>query len=232
MTLWSRWFSRPEDRTDAWVTQQYQQNVLEGKTTPVGPCPDHSFLDSLAKNPDHAVLSDPRVEHAGTCPICMRHILVARSRQQARQRQLVFAAAICFLIIATALILFVRHSKSIPSGANEMAVVSKTVNLWDEGTVRSGQTGSLQSVSLPSAMVQVKIILPRYSDAGRYVVAVTRDQAGHGLVAQSDSTASAEGDREVVSVNLDLTKSTPGVYFLSTTHDQDQASYYYPLQIK
>lgn len=31
---------------------------------------------------------------------------------------------------------------------------------------------------------------------------------------------------------IDLRKSKPGSYFLSTTHEQDQASYYYPLQIK
>lgn len=40
------------------------------------------------------------------------------------------------------------------------------------------------------------------------------------------------GDREEASIDLDLRNSQPGSYFLSTTHEQDQALHYYPLQIK
>jgi hypothetical protein len=32
-------------------------------------------------------------------------------------------------------------------------------------------------------------------------------------------------------LGLDLRQAKEGVYFLSTTRDQDQASYYYPLQV-
>jgi hypothetical protein len=32
--------------------------------------------------------------------------------------------------------------------------------------------------------------------------------------------------------NLDLRNAHAGQYFISTTHEQDQAAYYYPLQIK
>jgi len=35
-----------------------------------------------------------------------------------------------------------------------------------------------------------------------------------------------------VSVELDLRSAKAGAYFLATTHEQDQASYYYPLQIR
>jgi hypothetical protein len=54
---------------------------------------------------------------------------------------------------------------------------------------------------------------------------------GNNPLAYSSAAATGNGDREEVSVNLDLRKSRPGAYFLSTTHEQDQASYYYPLQI-
>jgi hypothetical protein len=50
-------------------------------------------------------------------------------------------------------------------------------------------------------------------------------------LAHSSAAATSNGDREEVSVNLDLRKSRPGTYFLATTHEQDQASYYYPFQI-
>jgi hypothetical protein len=81
-------------------------------------------------------------------------------------------------------------------------------------------------------LVKVTIILPRYSDPGRYEVAVTRDQSGKDLLATASAAATGNRDREEVSVYLDLRKSQPGFYFLSTTHEQDQASYYYPLQIR
>jgi hypothetical protein len=90
----------------------------------------------------------------------------------------------------------------------------------------------LESVSLPAALVKVTIILPRFSRAGQYTVAVTRDQTVNDPLAHGNATSIGSGDREEVSVDLDLRKSRPGSYFLSTTHEQDQASYYYPLQIK
>lgn len=64
------------------------------------------------------------------------------------------------------------------------------------------------------------------------MVAVTRDQSGNDLLAKASTAAIGDRDREEVSLYLDLRKSQPGSYFLSTTHEQDQASYYYPLQIK
>jgi hypothetical protein len=118
-----------------------------------------------------------------------------------------------------------------PPAAN-MAVVSQTVNLWDAGTIRGAQPGSLQSVSLPATIVRVTIIPPRFSAPGQYLVAVTRDQAGNGVLAEGSTVAVKNGDHEEVSVTLDLRKAEGGVYFLSTTHEQDQASYYYPLQIR
>jgi hypothetical protein len=114
----------------------------------------------------------------------------------------------------------------------DLVPVPESVFLWNAGTFRDDQSGSLQAVSLPAALVKVTIILPRYSDPGRYTVAVTRDQGGNDLVAKSNAAATGNRDREEVSVYLDLRKSQPGSYFLSTTHEQDQASYYYPLQIK
>jgi hypothetical protein len=111
-------------------------------------------------------------------------------------------------------------------------VVPETVNLWDAGTLRGQQTSPLQSVSLPATLVRVKIVLPRFSAPGQYEVAVTRDQAGNDVQAHHTVTATSNRGREEVSVDLDLRKAAAGRYFLSTTHEQNQASYYYPLQIK
>ena len=80
--------------------------------------------------------------------------------------------------------------------------------------------------------VRLKIILPRFSPPGQYLIAVTRDQSGNGVMAEGSAAALASGDKETVAVDLDLRKAKSGQYFLSTTHEQDHASYYYPLQIK
>jgi hypothetical protein len=139
------------------------------------------------------------------------------------------AVAICS-VVAVAVITFARYGMHRQLTSANLAVVSETVNLWDTGTIRGNQPGSLQSVSLPAALVRLTIILPRFSPPGQYAVAVTQDQNGNGVVTQRSAPATINGDHESVSVELDLRAAKAGAYFLATTHDQ--ASYYYPLQIK
>ena len=52
------------------------------------------------------------------------------------------------------------------------------------------------------------------------------------LLPSKRALATINGDHESVSVELDLRAAKAGAYFLATTHEQDQASYYYPLQIR
>jgi hypothetical protein len=143
------------------------------------------------------------------------------------------AAAACCCVIVVALILVARHDgANPPRPVPEVAAVQVTVDLWNAGTLRGDQPSPLQSVTLPDALAKVTIILPRYSESGRYAVAVTRDRTGNDLLARGSATAIGTGDREEVSIDFDLRNSQPGSYFLTTTHEQDQASYYYPLQIR
>jgi len=225
--------SRAEDRFESWLGRHHEEGVLAGETTPVGPCPDEAFLRDLARKTKWIALSDPRVAHAANCPTCMSRLLVFRqeNRSRRRKRTLVTAVALCF-VIGAAVITVTRYGmhRQLPSA--NVAVRSEAVNLWDAGTIRGNQPGSLQSVSLPAAIVRVTIILPRFSPPGQYAVAVTQDQNGNGVVAQRSALATTNGDHESVSVELDLRAAKAGAYFLATTHDQDQASYYYPLEIK
>jgi hypothetical protein len=233
MRLRLRWFSRPEDRFEAWIAQRHQERVLEGNTIAAGPCPDEAFLKDLARKSKQIALSDPRVHHAANCPSCMRRLLALRPAYEARRRRLVLAAAaVCCCLIVAAFVALARRGAETPHQAANMAAIPQTVDLWNAGTLRNGQPSPLQSVILPATLVKVTIILPRYSEPGQYSVAVTRDQTGNDLLAQSSAVATGNGDRKEVSVDFDLRKSQPGAYFLSTTHEQDQASYYYPLQIK
>jgi hypothetical protein len=135
-------------------------------------------------------------------------------------------------LIAALFVGLTRRGPNSKQQTANLAAVPESVDLWNAGTFRGDQPGPLQAVSLPAALVKVTIILPRYSDPGLYTVAVTRDQGGTDLLAKANATATGNRDREEISVYLDLRKSQPGSYFLSTTHEQDQASYYYPLQIR
>ena len=229
---WS-WPSRAEDRFESWLAQRHEDRVLAGETTPVGPCPDEAFLRDLARRAKRIALSDPRVSHAANCPTCMSRLLVFRQENRSRRQKLTLVTAVVLCSVMVAVVITVARyemHRQLPS--TNVAVVSEAVNLWDAGTIRGNQPCSLQSVFLPAAVVRVTVILPRFSPPGQYAVAVTQDQNGNGVVAQRSAPATINGDHESVSVELDLRAAKAGAYFLATTHEQDQASYYYPLQIK
>ena len=218
---------------ESWLAQRHEERVLAGETTPVGPCPDETFLRDLARKAKRIDLSDPRVKHAANCPTCVSRLLVFRQGNRSRRRKLVLATAVALCTVTAAIVITIdRYGMHRQLPSTELAVQSEAVNLWDAGTIRGNQPGSLQSVSLPAALVRLTIILPRFSPPGQYAVAVTQDQNGNGVVAQRSAPATINGDHESVSVELDLRAAKAGAYFLATTHEQDQASYYYPLQIK
>lgn len=102
--MWLSWrrSSRAEDRIDKWITQQHQRRVLAGETTPSGPCPDETFLRALARRSKSVVLSDPRVDHAATCPNCMKRLLALRQENQSQRLKLTWgiASAACLILLA------------------------------------------------------------------------------------------------------------------------------------
>ena len=233
MNWFGRRSSRGEDKFEAWIKRLHELRVASGQTQPVGPCPDEEFLRGLAKRSRTISLSDARIDHAANCPTCMSRAVALRNEDRERNKKLVYAltAATCLIMVAATFgWLHLRHNHQ-----QTMALaqpVSKTVDLWNAGTYRGEQPGQLQSVELPAAVVRLTVVLPRFSPAGQYLIAVTRKEDGTGLVAEGLAATTAAGQQEKVSVALDLRKVNAGAYFLSTTHEQDQAAYYYPLQIK
>ena len=230
LNLW--WPSRSEDRFEKWIAQRHQERVLAGETTPQGPCPGEDFLQKLARKSRDIPLSDPQVDHAATCPACMRRLLTMRRDHQSRRQKLVFASAVAAGVVIAAVITVAWHELQKRSLATNSGAVAETVNLWDAGAFRGHQPGQLQSVTLPAARVRLTIILPRFSSPGQYVVAVTHDPSGNGVVAEAAATTIHNGQRVTLSVTLDLRHAHAGQYYLSTTHEQHQASYYYPLHIR
>jgi hypothetical protein len=232
MRLSWRRSSDAEDRFEQWIAQQHQRSVLAGETTPSGPCPDERFLRDLARRSPNISLSDPRVDHAATCPSCMSRLLALRQVDRSRRRRIMIAALAASCAAALIALLAGRYAFQRTQTTNGELSVSQTVDLWDTGTVRGEQPGQLQSVSLPAARINLTIVLPQHSASGQYLVAITRDQSGNGLVAEGLASTSTTSDKEQITTRIDLSKAQAGRYFLSTTHEQDQAAYYYPLQIR
>ena len=232
MRLNLRWPSRAEDRFEKWIAQRHQERVLAGEITPQGPCPGEDFLQKLARKSRDIRLSDPRVDHAATCPACMRRLLTMRREHHSRWQKTILVTAVTACVVIAAVITVARYELQKHSLATNSAVVAETVNLWDAGAFRGQQPGQLQSVSLPAARVRLRILLPRFSSAGQYVVAVTHGPDGSGLISEAVASATNRGQQEAITVDLDLRRAHVGQYYLSTTHEQDQASYYYPLQIR
>ena len=232
MSIFGRESSRAEDRFEAWLKRMHQERVLAGETEPVGPCPDEAFLGGVARRSKKIPLSDPRIDHAATCPNCMNRILAMRQSIRSERRKLAFGLAAACLVVIVGLVAWIRYEVRHRQTLVAAARISRTVDLWNKGTYRGEQPEQLQSVVLPPALVRLTIILPRFSSPGQYLVAVTRDQSGNGVVAEGFASAGVRNGQETLSVDLDLRSAVAGAYFLSTTHEQDQAAYYYPLQIK
>ena len=231
------WFglrsSRGEDKFEAWIKRLHEQRVASGQTQPVGPCPDEEFLRGLTKRSRTISLSDARIDHAATCSTCMSRVVALRNEHRERNRTLGYALAVATCLIVVAGIFGWFHLRQ--NRQHTLAIaqpVPRTVDLWNAGTYRGEQPGQLQSVELPAEVVRLTVILPRFSPSGEYLIAVTRKEDGTGVVAEGLAPTVAAGQQEEVSVALDLRKVIAGAYFLSTTHEQDQAAYYYPLQIE
>jgi hypothetical protein len=232
---WRKLDSPPaEDRFEKWFNRQRQESILGGGLEPPeGPCPNESFLRDIARKSRGINLSDPRVDHAASCPLCMRKLLALRNEKATYARRVALTAIIacCVLLVATVVWIAGRRSPAVQQAPN-VAVVSRTLDLSNAGSYRGDQPAPLQSVSLPTALVKVTIVLPRYSTPGKYVVAVTHDQSGSDPVAKGIGLAASDGSRESVTVTLDLRSAKAGPHFLSTTRERDEASYYYPLDIR
>ena len=140
MSLRSRWLFRPEDRVEGWLTRHHQERVLAGETKPVGPCPDESFLQSLARHSNQIAFTDPRVGHAANCPICMRRLLELRPAYRAGRRRMVLtvaAACCCMIIVALILVAGIAFAAG---GLQEIVSPGKSGFLLHPGDVDALET--------------------------------------------------------------------------------------------
>jgi len=206
-------------------------------------CPDEKTLKDIAENrlpADH-----PARLHLASCSPCFAEFRSFKgqfeTKRSSQRRILGWAIAACLLV---AVGLFgVKTIVRKPDGnvvrnqtqtqAGQLAVVDRTIDLFNHGTIRGGaDPNPLEAVSLPSTLVHLHLILPRFSDAGSYVVAVSKDRAGTAIVARGTAKTHGGGQRLLLDVPLDLRGAQAGSYFLATVRESDNGTYYYPLNVK
>src|SRR5450631_1207444 len=64
-----------KNQFETWIAQRHQERVLQGNLNLVRPHPDEAFFRDLAARSKRVSLSDPRVDHAASCSICVDAIL-------------------------------------------------------------------------------------------------------------------------------------------------------------
>ena len=220
-------------------------------------CPDEDTLRLLARDP-FSVNESVRT-HIGSCSECFSeyqhfrqdwlesksaHSSIAApsssaipypaSRPSKRWPAIApWALAASFLIGSVAFFV-VEHRQTAQSLQSSLAPVSATVDLVNSGTVR-GPAGEdavpLKEVSLPATIVHLSVILPRFSEAGRYDVLVSKDKAGSDVIAMGAGKTQENGGKTAIDVTLDLRSAAPGAYFLGTVRGSDHGAYYYPLEV-
>ena len=176
--------------------------------------------------------------HLSHCSPCLKEMLelrgdaLARSphtaQTKSRRLAVVYGLVACLILAALAALIFLPRS-----GRPETTeVANRTIDLWNAGTLRGEQANPVASISLPASRVRVQVILPRFSPGGRYKIAVCRDRTGNDVITAASALANVDGPREIVTLTLDLRRAKSGAYFLSTTQDEEEASYYYPINVE
>ena len=201
-------------------------------------CPEEQTLRALAE--DRLPASHPARLHLASCSECFAEFRGFRGdwehRRKERRRIIGWAVAASLIVASGIGIWEYQHSRATQMAAVQLAStkpVNANVDLFNAGTVRGedDDSNALKQVSLPAAIVQLSVTLPRFSEAGRYEVLVSRDKSGNEVVAKGSGDAVASTGKVIVRITLDLRAAKPGAYYLATVRGSDNGMYYYPVQI-
>ena len=201
-------------------------------------CPEERTLRALAE--DRLPSPHPARLHLASCSECFAEFRGFKGdweqKRKGRRRIIGWALAASLIFASGVGAWEYLHAPSGHLAAIQMASpqpMTANVDLFNAGTVRGedDDINVLKQVSLPAAIVQLSVTLPRFSEAGRYEVLVARDKSGNEVVAKGSGDAIANAGKVIVGVTLDLRAAKSGAYFLATVRGSDNGMYYYPVQI-
>jgi hypothetical protein len=239
-----------DDDDDTLLFKKLQEHVLEKYPNPARKgCIDHTTLETWVYDPQKLDLSDPKYLHVLKCAECTRELIelrrvrdeqsarasspaVVRETSKSRDWRWAGLAAVLLCCFALAGVSFWWiHARTQSAQTVSAAPVTETIDLSEAGTTRGGETAAVPPVALPRRVVNAHVLLPYFSPGGNYIVSVTMGRDGSPAKAEGRATASVHGFHADLNVTLDLRDLPEGTYYLATTHEGDQASYYYPLSV-
>ena len=227
---------------EQWFLSQVETHIRTqpaAEKTPL--CVNNEFLRGYAETPTRFSLSDPRVEHVSSCNYCLHSLLNIRADQRQainrrpvflRHRLPAFAAVGLACLLIGFLTATIWHHRSTRPTSIQSAELRRTLDLSEYGTPRGEETVYVPDLSLPAALVELELILPRLSDPGNYFVMVAPDRSGQNRIACAKAVAMGNDPRTLLTVTLDLRSAKPGKYILSTEREGEGGPYFYPLTIE
>ena len=202
--------------------------VFAAEATPAGPCPDDIFLRKLARKSKKISIADPRIDHAANCPRCEDQLLLLRHEHRSQRVKIALGTVLAVSVVLTA----VRYAIDKGAFRSSTVQITQPVDLRGASVLGDQQKLPLQSVGVPAAVVRITIFLPSSSSRGQYLVAVKRHQNKRVYVVDEGIFGKQDGDRQPLTVDLDLRRAEAGQYFLSIYGVDDQVLFSYPLRVR
>jgi hypothetical protein len=203
-------------------------------------CPDESTIRALAE--DRLPASHPVRLHMAECSECFAEYRGYRREymdaRQTRRKLLAWAIAASLMLFAAGGGLWeYLHLRAEHSSGIEMTMstpVDAQIDLSNAGMYRgqTDETNELQAITLPAAILNLAVTLPRFSDTGSYEILVSKDKTATHVVAKAAGRAQEMNGKELLNVTLDLRAARKGAYFLATVRGEDGGTYYYPVTVK
>ena len=199
-------------------------------------CPDRKTLEALGNLARDE--SDPAWNHIWHCSPCFAEFKVLRDERWAKQerarslrkRQLFVAALLGVVAVVLLMVFLVSRQNSQRNTAREIATL--TLNLYDVEILRGGTADTpVHLPPLPRKLDELRVILPRFAEPGRYSIAVLKSRENGSAIALASGTASSKRGKIELTVRLDLSAAPPGQYLLGTRLDDNQTTFYYPVTV-
>jgi len=218
----------PAKREEMRLIKAYQRVVLGGgfPNPERAGCPGNEILRAMAFRKLGVDQVNDWIEHLGTCSPCFREYTELRKQVVWRRRAayLSIAAAVIFSI-SLGWWMWRSRPQSVITAHNHIDadIRSPLVLRGDRGPGKG-------PLVFPRGFDDVTFYFPEGSRAGKYEVAILRQEFGEPLTMTSGS-ATIENDTTKMNVTLDLSRIAPGYYLVGIRPIGTDWSYY-PVIVK
>lgn len=180
-------------------------------------CPDRRVLEGIASRKLGLPEISPWLKHLSACSDCFHDVSEFRRRAHVRQTATwAFAAAVAIVLVTVSLFLIWNN---IPSQQARLDLRNASVSRG----VGSGENPSAEKLPTLSRSSKRMIVYLPAGPAGDYELRVIGESGA--VLAHIDAVGKTEGSAIVVRTNIDLSRTTPGLYSLVVKHDSTSTIY-------